>query len=117
MDVNKSIYLEGRSPSHQWEPFEAYQQEYDHPLWRRYGEHAAGAGHGGMDFFVLHAFIESVKRQAPVPLDVYDAAAWSAISPLSEQSIATGSSPQEFPDFTRGRWMTRKPIFALDDSY
>jgi len=36
---------------------------------------------------------------------------------LSEQSIAGGSEPVFFPDFTRGRWMTRKPVFALDDSY
>ena len=76
-----------------------------------------GRGHGGMDFFVVHAFIESIKRQAPTPLDAYDAAAWSAITPLSEQSIAGGSEPIFFPDFTRGRWMTRKPKFALDDSY
>ena len=70
-----------------------------------------------MDFFVLHAFIEAVKRGEPTPLDAYDAAAWSVISPLSEQSIAMGSHPVSFPDFTRGQWARRKPIFALGNDY
>ena len=115
MDVNQSIYVEGKSPQHQWEPAEAYLQQYDHPLWKRYGEQASGAGHGGMDFFVDQAFVEAVKQKTPVPLDVYDAASWSAITPLSEESIAHGSRPVDFPDFTRGRWMNRKPAFALTD--
>ena len=118
MDLNDSIYIEGKSEkAHRWESDKAYMEEYDHPLWKKYGEDATGAGHGGMDFFVIHAFVESIKRKAPTPLDAYDAAAWSAITPLSEQSIAGGSEPIFFPDFTRGRWMTRKPVFALDDSY
>ncbi|RLD79231.1 MAG: gfo/Idh/MocA family oxidoreductase, partial [Bacteroidetes bacterium] len=52
------------------------------------------------------------------PLDVYDAAAWSAITPLSERSIAEGNAPQYFPDFTRGNWINNKPIFAVNgDEY
>jgi predicted dehydrogenase len=117
MDLNRSIYLEGKSPAHQWEDAQPYLDRFDHPLWKRHAERATGAGHGGMDFFVLHAFIESVKAQGPTPLDAYDAAAWSAVTPLSEMSIASGSAPQLFPDFTRGLWMKRRPAFALDDSY
>lgn len=118
MDLNNSLYIEGVSEkAHRWESDEEYMKKYDHPLWQKYGEKATGAGHGGMDFFVIHAFVESIKRQARVPLDAYDAAAWSAITPLSEQSIAGGSEPVFFPDFTRGKWMKRQPIFALDDSY
>ena len=118
MDLNDSIYIQGKSEkAHRWEADSAYMEQYDHPLWKKYGKDAEGAGHGGMDFFVVHAFIESIKHQAPTPLDAYDAAAWSAITPLSEQSIAGGSEPMFFPDFTRGRWMNRKPVFALDDSY
>jgi hypothetical protein len=70
-----------------------------------------------MDFFVIHAFVSSIKAGTDTPLDAYDAAAWSAITPLSEASIAEGSAPQQFPDFTRGQWMKRRPVFALDDSY
>jgi len=118
MDVNDSIYLEGTSEkAHRWEDAQPYLDKYDHALWKKYGQHAAGAGHGGMDFFVIHAFIEALKRKAPTPIDVYDSATWSVISPLSERSIALGSEPVEFPDFTKGKWMHRKQKFALDDSY
>jgi predicted dehydrogenase len=118
MNDNRSIYIEDVSPEgHRWEPFEPYQERYDHPLWKRYASDAEGAGHGGMDFFVMHAFVEAVKRGEPTPLDVYDAAAWSVIAPLSERSIAMGSHPVTFPDFTRGQWAKRKQIFALGDDY
>ena len=117
MDVNKSIYLEGKSPDHSWEPAESYLEKYDHPLWKRYASLAEGGGHGGMDFFVVQAFVESVKRKVNTPLDAYDAAAWSSIAPLSEMSIAHGSEPVDIPDFTRGMWMKRKPKFALGDEY
>jgi Predicted dehydrogenases and related proteins len=117
MDVNKGIYVEGESKPHQWDPADKWLEKYDHPLWKKYGNDAQGAGHGGMDFFVIHAFIESVKRNVATPLDVYDAAAWSAITPLSEQSIELGNATVEFPDFTSGKWMHRKPVFALNDDY
>jgi predicted dehydrogenase len=118
MSDNRSVYIEGVSPeSHQWEPFARYQESYDHPLWRRHEADATGAGHGGMDFFVIHAFVESAKRQVPPPLDVYAAATWSVISPLSEQSIAKGSEPMEFPDFTRGRWVDRTFRFGVSDEF
>lgn len=118
MDVNKSIYIEGQSAKpHQWEDAKAWLDKYDHPLWKKYGNDASGAGHGGMDWFVLHAFIESVKRKTNTPQDVYDAVTWSAITPLSESSIQLGGESVEFPDFTQGKWMYRKNEFALTDDY
>lgn len=118
MDDNKSIYLEGISAKpHRWEDFKPYQEKYDHPLWKAHAADAENAGHGGIDYFVLRAFIESVKAKVAPPIDVYDAAAWSAIAPLSEESIAKGSAPIQIPDFTRGKWKTNKPIFALNDQY
>ena len=65
----------------------------------------------------LNAFIESLKRNEPTPLDVYDHASWAAVTCLSEQSIANGSESVPFPDFTRGKWMNRKPILGFDDQY
>ncbi len=79
-------------------------------MWKKYENDAEGAGHGGIDFFVTREFIHSVKEQRQPVLDVYDAAAWSSITPLSEASIALGGVPQYFPDFTRGTWITRKPV-------
>jgi predicted dehydrogenase len=118
MDVNKSIYIEGQSKEvHRWEEAKAWLDKYDHPLWKKYGNDAAGAGHGGMDWFVLNAFIESVKRKTAPPQDVYDAVTWSAITPLSEISIKQKGASVDFPDFTRGKWQTRKNLFAIDDTY
>lgn len=118
MDVNKSIYIQEKSAkAHQWDNAKEWLDKYDHPLWVKWSKDAEGAGHGGMDFFVIHAFIESIKRKTPTPMDVYDAATWSSISPLSEQSIELGNETIEFPDFTGGQWMFRKPVFALNDEY
>ena len=46
----------------------------------------------------------------PLDQDVYDAAAWSAIAPSSETSVANRSRPVDVPDFTRGGWRTREPL-------
>ncbi|TNE59393.1 MAG: Gfo/Idh/MocA family oxidoreductase [Bacteroidetes bacterium] len=113
MDVNKSLLIEGQTEAHRWTDAQSWLDQYDHPLWRQYGSDAKTAGHGGMDFFVFHHFIESAKQNIAPEIDVYDAATWLAITPLSEASIATGSSPQAFPDFTRGRWTERKPNFGI----
>jgi predicted dehydrogenase len=117
MDINKSIYVEGVSKSHRWEEAQPWLDKYDHPLWKKYGNDAQGAGHGGMDWFVLNAFIEAVKLKTNTPQDVYDAVTWSAIVPLSETSINMGGQSVEFPDFTQGKWMNRKNDFALTDKY
>ncbi|MGB5243954.1 MAG: Gfo/Idh/MocA family oxidoreductase [Lutimonas sp.] len=116
VDGNR-IYVEGRSEPHQWDDASDWLKKYDHPLWQKYGEYAAGAGHGGMDFFVMNAFVESAKQQIAPPLDVYDAAAWSAITPLSELSIENNGAPQDFPDFTRGNWIKRKPYQWIKDNF
>lgn len=117
MDLNSGIYIEGSSPPHEWEKDTAYMEKYDHPLWKKYEADSADAGHGGMDFFVTHAFVEALKRNEPMPMDVYDCAAWSVVTSLSEQSIIEGSGQVPFPDFTRGKWVDRKPIFGFDDRY
>ncbi len=116
VDGNR-IYIEGKSEPHKWDEADEWLKKYDHPLWKKYGEHALGAGHGGMDFFVINAFVESAKQNIAPPLDVYDAAAWSAITPLSELSIENNGEPQNFPDFTRGLWIKRKPYNWIKDTY
>jgi hypothetical protein len=111
------IYLDGISPNHKWESFDSYQERYDHPLWKKYAASGVQGGHRGGDFLKVRGFTESIKRGIRFPIDSYDTAAWKAIAPLSEQSIALGSEPVAFPDFTRGRWMSNKPIFGLTDYY
>lgn len=117
MDVNKSLHIEGISEPHRWEDADSYLKEHDHPLWKKYEEKAVGAGHGGMDFFLLNSFVEAAKRNSPAPIDVYDAATWMVITPLSEQSIQQGGASKSIPDFTRGQWMFRENIFATGDNY
>ena len=111
------IYIEGKSKPHHWENADKWLKKYDHPLWKKYEKQATGAGHGGMDFFVIQAFVESAKQNIAPPLDAYDAAAWSSITPLSEASIANSGEPQYFPDFTRGKWIKRKPYNWIKDTY
>ena len=116
--ANKSvIYLDGKSPHHEWESFDPYQEKYDHPLWKEYMKGEAHGGHGGTDFLGMRAFVESIRRKTNTPIDAYDGAAWMAIAPLSEASVAMGSAPMRFPDFTDGRWMANKPIFGLSEAY
>lgn len=119
MNVNNGIFIEGYSKyDHEhWDNAAEWFEKYDHPLWKKYGAQTEKAGHDGIDFFVLNAFIESVKRKAPTPMDVFDAASWSAITPLSEKSIELGNETVDFPDFTSGNWMYRKNDFALTDQY
>ena len=112
MDINDSIHIAGESPEHQWEPAAAWLERYDHPYWRAEGELAEGAGHGGMDYFLIKDFVRVARAGVAPPIDVYDAATWLAVTPLSEQSVATGGTLQSFPDFTRGRWMDRPADFA-----
>ena len=113
MDINQSLHIEGVSEKHRWEKTDKYwgndktMKTHDHPLWQKYFPMAEGAGHGGMDWFLINAFVESAKQNIAPPIDVYDAATWLAITTLSEASIAAGSTPQAFPDFTRGRWTER----------
>ena len=126
MEDNRSIYIEGRTPhvpghwTHSYEGDEPYMQEFEHPLWTAYEDFGRRGGHGGMDFLVLRAFVEALQQGGPMPMDVYDTATWMAVTALSEQSIAEGSAPVAFPDFTLGRWLSpREPArgkYALDEN-
>jgi hypothetical protein len=112
------IYIEGQSKEpHAWDSDTEWLKKYDHPLWKKYGEYAENAGHGGMDFFVLNSFVESAKANIAPPMDAYDAAAWSAVTPLSEVSIENNGAPQDFPDFTRGQWIKRTPYNWMKEDY
>ncbi len=117
MEDGNSIYVEGRSRGAAWESSDKYEAEFQHALWKKFGEEAKGTSHNGMDFFVDRAFVESIQRGAQPPIDTWDTATWGAIIALSEQSHVRGSAPVEFPDFTEGKWATNKRIFGLTDEY
>ena len=107
-DYPPRVYIEG-ARREEFTGLDAY-KEYEHPLWTRMGEIAKElGGHGGMDFIMAYRLIECMKNGTAPDIDVYDAAAWSAAGPLSEASVAGGSTPQKYPDFTRGKWSGRRP--------
>jgi len=113
-EERSAVYIHGKSPQPQtFEPFAPYQEKHDHAWYRKGGQDATAAGHGGTDYLELREFVRAVRNRTQTPLDVYESVLMSVIVPLSEQSIAKGSVPVECPDFTRGKWKTRKPSFAV----
>ncbi len=106
----EKIYIDGRSPLHKWEDTASYYEQYEHFLWKELGAAAKSSSHGGEDFVELHQFVRAVRSKIQTPVDVYDAATWSVIVPLSEQSVASKSAAVDFPDFTRGKWKNLRPL-------
>ncbi|HEX3893428.1 MAG TPA: Gfo/Idh/MocA family oxidoreductase [Terracidiphilus sp.] len=110
-DYPPRIYIDGQNADESWEPVEEGEskwKQYEYPLWTREGEAAKkNGGHGGMDYIMIYRLLQCVREGLAPDMDVYDAAAWSSVGPLSEQSVKSGSAPIEFPDFTRGDWNKR----------
>lgn len=106
----EKIHIEGRSPAEEWEPLANYEEEFEHPLWVSVSHMSTGIGHGGMDFIEDYRLVHCLGTGTPTDSDVYDAATWSAVCELSEQSITSGNQPVEFPDFTKGAWSSRAPL-------
>lgn len=88
--------------------------EYQVDDWRTITKEQIEAGHGGMDYVMLKHLFQIVRDKKPMPIDVYDAVSWMCVTALSEQSIANGCSCVKFPDFTRGKYKTRKTVDVLD---
>lgn len=97
---------------HEWDyDMEKWRDQFEHPLWTRMGEEAQrNGGHGGMDFLMLWRMIYCLRNGQPLDQDVYDAAAWSSIFPLSIASVDDRSNSKTVPDFTRGAWRTGTPL-------
>jgi hypothetical protein len=104
------LYIEGRGRRDQWQDAAEALAEFEHPLWKEIAEQAQGAGHGGMDFIEDYRLIKCLREGQPTDMNVYDAAALSAVIELSVESNARKSRAMDFPDFTRGRWRTLPPL-------
>jgi predicted dehydrogenase len=106
-DYPPRIYFDNQNKNEAWGSIDVWKQ-YAHPLWQSEGDTAKKVGgHGGMDYIMLYRLLQCVREGLPPDMDVYDAAAWSAVAPLSVSSVSRGSEPIEFPDFTRGKWKQR----------
>jgi hypothetical protein len=104
------VYVEGRGREDQWVDANTMLGEFEHPLWKEMAAAAEGAGHGGMDFIEDYRLIKCLREGTPTDMNVYDAAALSAVVHLSVQSVAKKAAAMDFPDFSRGRWKTTPPL-------
>jgi hypothetical protein len=106
-DYPERIYLEGQKTEEAFTGLDPYKEKYEHKLWKEQGKVAEDRGHGGMDYLMLFRLVQCMREGLEPDMDVYDAASWSAVAGLSEKSVAQGSVPVKFPDFTRGLWKQR----------
>jgi hypothetical protein len=98
------MYVDGQAGGERYTNLDPWKKQFEHPLWTQLGEQARNGGHGGMDFVMAWRLVQCLREGLVPDIDVYDSAAWSAPFPLSEISVAKGSAPVKFPDFTRGLW-------------
>jgi predicted dehydrogenase len=113
-EQRNAVYLTGVSPEyHNWESFDPYQEKFEHAWWKAIKDESGQFSHGGTDYLELKLFVDAVRNKTQTPIDVYDSVIMSVHGPLSEESIAKGSIPVKVPDFTHGKWKTRKPVFAV----
>jgi len=93
------------------EDMKVLQEKYTPEIVKKVGEMAKQiGGHGGMDFMMDWRLIDCLRNGLPLDQDVYDAALWSAITPLSEWSVANRSNSIDVPDFTAGSWQNNAPV-------
>ncbi len=117
VSLERKARVEGDRPDYAWEPGSGYLADYEHPLWKEALARAASESASGRkpapvtaEFLEDSRLIGALQAGVAPDLDVYDAATWSAVTPLSERSVADHSRPSDFPDFTRGRWKTNPPV-------
>mgnify|MGYP001583409973 CR=1 FL=1 len=103
-DYPARVYVDAQAGGERWGPLDPWKKDFEHPLWTQLGEQARKGGHGGMDFVMAWRLVQCLREGLVPDIDVYDSAAWSAPYPLSEMSVAKGSQPMKFPDFSRGNW-------------
>jgi hypothetical protein len=118
MEDKAAYYLEGAEQftEKNWHNFDEAMEMYEHPVWKKFLASGKTGTHGGMDYLVGRAFVEALQDPStPPPVDVYDAALWTALTILSEDSIATGGFIA-VPDFTNGRWMDRGDDVCRSDN-
>ena len=106
------LYIDSENPKywgHSWlgkEDYNFYKNKYQHPIIKKLKSISNNfkQGHGGMDFIMIYRLIRCLNLGIPLDINLYDSVMWSAITPLSELSVATNSNTVKIPDFTNGKW-------------
>ena len=112
------LYIDKGEPvfwGHKWlndEEYKSYKSKYQHPMIKKLKSISQNfkQGHGGMDFVMIYRLVKCLNLGLPLDINVYDGAMWSAITPLSELSVASKSLSIPFPDFTGGQWKNKKDL-------
>ena len=112
------LYIEGEKPEywgHNWleeKAYKEYKSKYQHPIIKKLKTVSQGfkQGHGGMDFIMIYRLVKCLNLGLPLDINVYDSILWSAITPLSELSVAANSQSIIVPDFTGGTWRKENPL-------
>ncbi len=119
IDDKNELHFSG----HRWlteEQYREYRDRYRHPMintLKRISENYR-QGHGGMDFVMMYRLVTCLNLGVALDHNVYDGVIWSAVTPLSELSVAHGSQRMKVPDFTAGRWQQARQhevMRTLDD--
>lgn len=100
---------------HQWlspSEYTSYSKKYQHPIIKKLKKISQNfkQGHGGMDFVMIYRLIRCLNLGLPLDINTYDSVMWSAITPLSEISVASKSLSIPIPDFTNGQWKTKNKL-------
>ena len=119
--TTNSVFLDGDPEAYAGAPFvlktfgnaKQYEDEFLPQIWKDLSDEAKRVTHGGMDGVMFRVFLDHIASGEPMPIDVYDAAAWMSVTALSAQSIAQGGAPQACPDFTRGKYLIREPADVI----
>jgi len=111
--IQAKTFERDKNTNSRWGSYWEYRERYDHPLWKALGVEAnkqrVKYWSGEYDYLMLRQLTSALAAKKSPPMDVYDAATWSALSELSERSVAGRSSVQDVPDFTKGKWKTNAP--------
>lgn len=110
VDYPARIFMEGQE-GYGWRSPDPYREEFESPLWKRLGDLARElGGHGGMDYIMNYRLVQCMREGLPPDMDVYDSAAWSVPTHLSQESNKRDGAPMRFPDFTRGLWRQEREV-------
>ena len=112
------LFIDSEKPKswgHSWlnnEIYNEYKSKYQHPIINKLSATSKEFkhGHGGMDFIMIYRLIRCLNLGLPLDINIYDSVLWSAITPLSELSVAAESQSIIIPDFTGGTWKKRRSL-------
>lgn len=95
------------------EEYREVEEKYLPEIYKQVGIPARESGHGGSDLIMLWHLIDALRSGNPLDQDVYDAALWSSVVPLSQWSVINRATV-EVPDFTRGNWKSNPRNMDID---